>query len=283
MQPPLKGKTALITGASRGIGVYIAKALAKEGMNLILVSRNSDALKEVENELSTLPVSITSISADVGQREQLIALVDRAESESGGVDVLVNNAGLELAYPYDILDPEVIDQIMEVNLRAPMILTRILLPKMIARGEGHIVNIASIAGLFGSPYEEAYSASKHGLIGFTRSLRFTALGENYPIGASVISPGYISEAGMYQDNIAETGLEAPKSFGTSPPLHVAKAVVKAIKGNKSDIIINSKPLKPLLLLQSLVPSLTSWFAVKTGTMEFAKSVAQNNVKEKTLK
>ena len=276
----LKGKTALITGASRGIGTYIARALAREGMNLILVARNAEGLKEVENELNTLPVSIASISADVGQREQLMALVDRAESESNGVDVLVNNAGLELAYPYDKMDPEIIDKIMEVNLRAPMILTRLLLPKMIARGEGHIVNIASIAGLFGSPYEEAYSASKHGLIGFTRSLRFTALGENYPVGASVISPGYISEAGMYQDNVTNTGLEAPRSFGTSPPLHVAEAVVKAIKENKSDIIVNSKPLKPLLLLQTLAPSLTSWFVVKTGTLEFAKRVAQNNVKEK---
>ena len=273
----LKGKTALITGASRGIGVYIAKALAKEGMNLILVARNAEALKDVKNELSSLPISISCIPADIGQRSQLLALVDMAESQFNGVDVLINNAGIELALPYDKMDPKTIDQIMEVNLRAPMILTRLLLPKMIARGEGHIVNIASIAGLFGAPYEEAYSASKHGLIGFTKSLRFTALGEGYPIGASVISPGYISETGMYQDNIKNTSLKAPKSFGTSPPHNVAKAVIKAIKENKSDIIVNSTPIRPLLLLQSIAPSLTSWFAVKTGSLEFAKSFAQKNL------
>ena len=273
----LKGKTALITGASRGIGVYIAKALAQEGMNLILVARNEEALRNVKNELSSLPISVSCIPADIGQRSQLLALVDMAESQFNGVDVLINNAGLELALPYDKMDPTTIDQIMEVNLRAPMILTRLLLPKMIARGEGHIINIASIAGLFGAPYEEAYSASKHGLIGFTKSLRFTALGEGYPIGASVISPGYISETGMYQDNIKNTSLKAPKSFGTSPPHYVAKAVIKAIKKNKSDIIVNIKPIRPLLLLQSIAPSLTSWFAVKTGSLEFAKSFAQKNL------
>jgi len=273
----LKGKTALITGASRGIGVYIAKALAQEGMNLILVARNEEALKGVKNELSSLPISVSCIPADIGNRSQLLALVDLAESKFNGVDVLINNAGLELALPYDKMDPKTIDQIMEVNLRAPMILTRLLLPKMIARGEGHIVNIASIAGLFGAPYEEAYSASKHGLIGFTKSLRFTALGEGYPIGASVISPGYISETGMYQDNIKNTSLKAPKSFGTSPPNYVAKAVIKAIRKNKSDIIVNIKPIRPLLLLQSIAPSLTSWFAVKTGSLEFAKSFAQKNL------
>ena len=267
----------MITGASRGIGIFIAKALGGEGMNLILVARNAEALMDVKDELSSLPISVSCIPADIGQRSQLLALVDMAESTFNGVDVLINNAGIELALPYDKMDSTTIDQIMEVNLRAPMILTRLLLPKMIARGEGHIVNIASIAGLFGAPYEEAYSASKHGLIGFTKSLRFTALGEGYPIGASVISPGYISETGMYQDNIKNTTLKAPKSFGTSPPHYVAKAVIKAIKKNKSDIIVNRKPIRPLLLLQSMAPSLTSWFAVKTGSLEFAKSFAQKNL------
>lgn len=275
----LKGKTALITGASRGIGIYIAKALAREGMNLILVARNEEALRDVKNELSSLPISVSSIPADIGQRSQLTALVDLAESKFNGVNVLINNAGLELALPYDKMDPDIIDLIMEVNLRAPMILTRLLIPKMISRGEGHIVNIASIAGLFGAPYEEAYSASKHGLIGFTNSLRFTALSEGYPIGASVISPGYISEAGMYQDNIKNTTLKAPGSFGTSPPNYVARAVINAIKKNKSDIIVNSKPIRPMLVLQSIAPSLTSWFAVKTGTLEFGKRIAQKNLKE----
>ncbi len=275
----LKSKTALITGASRGIGIYIAKALAREGMNLILVARNGEALKDVENELSSLPISVSSIPADIGQRSQLMNLVDIAETKFNGIDVLINNAGIELALPYAKMDPKTIDQIMEVNLRAPMILTRLLLPKMISRGEGHIVNIASIAGLFGAPYEEAYSASKHGLIGFTRSLRFSFLSEGYPIGASVISPGYISEAGMYQDNIKNTTLKAPGSFGTSPPDDVARAVIRAIKRNKSDIIVNSKPLRPLLVLQSIAPSLASWFAAKTGSLEFGKSFAQKNLKE----
>ena len=275
----LQAKTAVITGASRGIGPFIARALAKEGMNLILVARTSDSLEEVATELRSQEIAVTCIPMDLGQRDQLVTLVERAEAESSGVDVLVNNAGLEVSYPYDKLDTEIIDQIIEVNLTAPMILSRLFLPKMINRGRGHIVNISSLAGLVGAPYGEAYSASKHGLVGFTRSLQFTALGEAYPVGVSVICPGFISETGMYNNNSKGSGIEAPATFGTSPPEDVAKAVVKAIKENKPEIIVNSRPVRPLLLMQVLAPSLASWFARKTGALELSKGFAQNRMKE----
>ncbi len=275
----LKGKTALITGASRGIGIFIAQALAKEGMNLILVARNVDDLESVASDVrSQNNITVTYIPVDIGQRDQLITLVERVENELKGVDVLVNNAGLEIAYPYEKLDVDIIDQIIEVNLTAPMILSRLFLPKMIKRGRGHIVNISSIAGLMGSPYDEAYAASKHGLVGFTRSLRLTAIGEAYPIGASVICPGLISKAGMYNDTSRESGLEAPARFGISLPEDVAKAVVSAIINDKLEVIVNSKPIRPLLFIHMLSANLASWVQLKLGNIKLFKGYARHKMK-----
>ena len=208
-------------------------------------------------------------------------LVKRAEAESNGVDVLVNNAGLDVIYPYEKLEPEIIDQIIEVNLTAPMILSRLFLPKMIERGRGHIVNISSLSGLVGTPYDEAYTASKHGLVGFTRSLRLTAIGEAYPVGVSVVCPGFISEVGMYNTASKGSGLEAPAIFGTSPPENVAKAVVSAIIKDKAEVIVNPKPFRPLLFVQALAPSLAPWFTLKTGALELFKGFAQHKMKEMT--
>lgn len=277
----LQGKTALITGASRGIGTFIAQALAKEEMNLILIARTADSLEEVGSELRSQQISVTCIPADIGQRDQLATLVKRAEAESNGVDVLVNNAGLDVIYPYEKLEPEIIDQIIEVNLTAPMILSRLFLPKMIERGRGHIVNISSLSGLVGTPYDEAYTASKHGLVGFTRSLRLTAIGEAYPVGVSVVCPGFISEVGMYNTASKGSGLEAPAIFGTSPPENVAKAVVSAIIKDKAEVIVNPKPFRPLLFVQALAPSLAPWFTLKTGALELFKGFAQHKMKEMT--
>ena len=279
---PLRGRTALVTGASRGIGVYIAQALAAQGMQLILTARSEEALARVADGLRTGGAAVRCLPADVSDRAQLEALATAAEAE-GGVDVLVNNAGLDEAIPYDKALPERLDRLIDVNLRAPMILTRLLLPKMIARGRGHIVNVASLAGLIGVPYEEAYSATKHGLVGFTRSLRGTAIGEGYPVGASVICPGFISAVGMYADATAATGMEAPATFGTSSPEDVAQAVVHAIVEDEPEIVVNAMPVRPMLLLQTLSPRLFTWVGKRTGVVELLRGMAYHRIEERTAK
>ena len=278
----LRGKTALITGASRGIGAYIARTLAENGMTLVLASRSAFDLIHVASEIRSLGIRVITIPTDIGNRNELESLARRAEEQSGGIDVLVNNAGLEKAYPYDKISTEIIDQIIEVNLVAPMILSRLLIPNMIERGEGHIVNIASLAGLAGVAYEEVYAATKHGLVGFTRSLRLTAIGEGYPVRASVICPGFISDAGMYENTHKDTGIEAPFAFGTSPPENVARSVVRAILNDIPEIVVNSRPIRPLLLAQVLSPPFSSWFSNKFGGVEVFKRWAQHNMNESSF-
>jgi short-subunit dehydrogenase len=269
----LRGKTALITGASRGLGVHIAKALANQGMNLVLVARNAESLKKTSSVLKSSSVKIFTVAADVGNINQLSNLVDEVDTLANGIDILINNAGIDVCVPYHEMKTDDIDQIINVNLIAPMILSKLFLPKMIERGEGHIVNIASLSGLVGTPYEEAYTASKHGLVGFSRSLRITAMGESYPVGISVICPGFISDTGMWFDVERDADLKAPSAIGTSSPEKVAKAVVSAITKNKLEVIVNPTPIRPLLLLQSLFPSIAPWLTQKTGTIQLMKKVA----------
>lgn len=276
----LKGKTALLTGASRGIGIYIAKALAKQGVNLVLVARNAENLKKVSADLESSSVKVFTIAADVGNIDRLSDLVDEADTLENGIDILINNAGIDVCVPYHEMNTSDIDQIIQVNLTAPMILSRLFLPKMIERGEGHIVNIASLSGLVGTPYDESYTASKHGLVGFSRSLRYTATGESYPVGISVVCPGFISDTGMWADAEKEANLKAPSSIGTSTPEKVAKSVVKAITKNKFEVIVNPTPMRPLLLLQSLFPSIAPWLTQKSGTTQLMKKVAYHYLNER---
>lgn len=263
----LRGRTALVTGASRGIGVYIARALAKEGMNLVLAARSTDELGRLAEELRAAGHRVLIIPADLGDRASLRALAEQAEAQAGGVDVLVNNAGVGSAMPYDKLTVGEIDQTIEVNLRAPMVLSRLLLPHMIRRRRGHIVNIASIAGLLPVNYCEPYGATKHGLVGFTRSLRATAVSERWPVGCSAVCPGFVSNVGMYADMQKEFDVTTPAAFGTSRPENVARQVVRAIKHNVPEIVVNPTPIRPLVALALVVPRSVTCMLLRLGGAE----------------
>jgi short-subunit dehydrogenase len=268
----LKGRTALLTGASGGIGVHIAQALASEGMNLILAARSTDKLETVADELRATGCSVLCVPTDLNDRASVVALTERAEGEGGGVDLLVNNAVLELVKPFEEFPIETIDQMIETNLRAPIVLSRLLLPKMLERGRGHIVSVSSVAGMAGVPYWEAYCATKAGLVGFTRSFRTTALGAGSPVGASVVCPGFV-KAGMYERMTGEFDVRAPLVFGTSSPQSVARAVVRAAKRNAPEIIVTPGPIRPLLALAVFAPRFIQWLVNKVGTLRFFGTVA----------
>jgi len=273
----LKNRTALVTGASQGIGVYIARALAAEGMNLILAARSADKLESVAEDLRATGSQVLCIPTDLSDRASLAALAERVEGEGGGVDLLINNAGVELSMLFGEVPMEDIDQIIEVNLRAPIVLSRLLLPKMIRRGRGHIVNISSLAGLGGVAYQELYCATKHGLVGFTRSLRATASNEGYPVGCSVVCPGFVDDVGMYVNMSRESGVKAPLSFGTSPPERVARAVVRAVQRDVPEIVVNPMPIRPLLVVALLAPRFALWLLNQLGISRFFEAAAKQKL------
>ncbi|HXF52319.1 MAG TPA: SDR family NAD(P)-dependent oxidoreductase [Dehalococcoidia bacterium] len=273
----LNGKTAIVTGASRGLGPYIARALADRGMNLALAARSREGLEAVAEELRARGVRVVVVPADVADAAAREALVREAEAAFGAVHVLVNNAGIESTFSYHRLPPEEIERVIAVNLVAPMLLTRLILPGMLARREGHIVNIASLAGKQGPAYNEPYAASKAGLIGFTQSLRAEYRGTG--VSASVVCPGFVREAGMFADASARVRRQPSRVLGTTTPQAVAAAVVRCIERDLPEAVVNPGPTRLLLTLLALAPSFGEWFARRAGVTDIFRAWAEDRERQ----
>lgn len=265
------GQTVLLTGASGGLGMYMARAFAQRGTNLALAAFPGAALETIRKEVAQLGVRSTVYALDLRVQEQRRQLVEEAIKNFGAIDILVNNAGVEFTSTYHDLTEDQICETISVNLEAPMILTRLVLPGMLARKCGHIVNISSLAGKSGPAFQEPYAATKSGLIGFTASLRGTY--RNQGVSASAIVPGFV-EAGIYAQLKQRAGCGAPALLGTSRPEKVAQAVVEAVERDLPERIINPLPVRPLLALTAMFPRLGEWAAGKTGANDFFRKVVE---------
>ena len=166
----ISGKTALITGAGRGIGRATAIAFAKEGINVGLVGRTLENLQNVAEELKTFDVKVAIATADVANIESITAAVESIRAELGAIDILVNNAGISKFGKFLELSPEDWTNIVDVNVKGVYYTTRAVLPEMIERQVGDIINISSTAGQKGAPITSAYTASKAAVIGMSESL-----------------------------------------------------------------------------------------------------------------
>jgi short-subunit dehydrogenase len=246
----LRGSTAVVTGASRGIGVHIARALAREGVNLSLAARSVDELEAVRAEMEGLGVRAIATECDVTDADDRSRLLARTEAELGPVDVLVNNAGIEVVAHFETSDEADLCRTLDVNLVAAMLLTRAVVPGMLTRGRGHVVHIASGAGKVGVPYGVAYSTSKHGMVGMIHALRAEYHGR--PVGFSAVCPGFVTDVGMY----ANWGVKAPKIAGSATPEKVARVVVQCITKDKAEVIVNTPPVRPIVVLHNIAPRLT---------------------------
>jgi short-subunit dehydrogenase len=249
----LSGRTAIVTGASHGLGIYIARALAGEGMHLVIAARRAAALEALAAELRQSGTHALAVPTDVQDRGALERLVRAAERDFGAVDVLVNNAGVFQPKTFHFYDPEELEHVVRVNLIAPLLLTALVLPGMLARGRGHIVNLGSLAGKAPPSHSEPYAATKAALIALAASLR--ASYRRHGVSASAIAPGFVRDAGMYQDAREATHVSAPAWLGTSSPQAVARAVVRAITHDLPQVIVNPGPIRFLLAFREIVPRL----------------------------
>ena len=260
----LKGTVVLLTGGSRGIGPIVAEALAKRGANIALTARSKSGLDVVAAQLTELGIKILVKPIDLKQPSQREELVADVLSEFGKIDILVNNAGLETEGAYTELSWPSIQETIEVNLIAPMALTRLVLPEMLERKAGHIVNIASIAAKSGAPYAATYSGTKAGLAEWTRALRLELAGSG--VSFSTIFPGYVREVGMF----AKFGMRSPWLVGSCAPSQVAIAVLQAIEKCKVERIINSRPLRYSFMLNELSPTIGDWLMRISGVVDFQR-------------
>ena len=224
----LGGRTALVTGASGGLGQAIARALAARGADLVLSARKVDVLEALAAETGG-----RVIPCDLSDR----AAVERLVEEAGPVDALVCNAGIPGSGALESFSVEQIDRAIDVNLRAPIVLTRLMAEGMVERGGGHIVFVSSLSGKAGTPKTSIYAATKFGLRGFAQSLREDLRPRG--VGVSTVFPGFIRDAGMFHDS----GAKLPGYVGTKRPDDVARAVIKAIEHDRSEIDVAPLPLE----------------------------------------
>lgn len=267
----LQGRCAIVTGASAGLGVHIARALASEGMNLVLAARSAQALEEVAAEIRRLGVKAIAAPTDVSDDRQLENLVQKALIEFNGIDVLINNAGIANFRPFPEIESEEIRRTINVNLTASLLLTRLVLPHMMAARQGHIVNMASTAGKFGPAFGAAYGATKAALIAFTQSLRGEFRGTG--ISASAVCPGFASDGGIYEEVRQRVGQGTPWYVGSTNAESVARAVVKAIRRDQPEVIVNFPALRPVFVLCQALPRLGEWI-VRATTFRFLKRAAR---------
>lgn len=258
----ISGRTALLTGATGGLGRAIARSLADRGATLILSSRKGEELERLAAELSGDGHS-TAVSdlAEPGAAERLA-------SEAGAVDILVANAGLPGSGKIDSFSTGEIERAVRVNLEAPMIMSRLLMPGMVERGTGHIILVSSLSGKAASPRAAIYNGTKFGLRGFALALREDLAGARSGVGVSVVMPGFIRDAGMF----ADSGAKAPPGTGTATPEQVGAGVVRAIETNRGEVAVAPLQQRALAHFAHFFPAIAGR-AQRGGGTKTAERVA----------
>jgi short-subunit dehydrogenase len=256
----LAGARALVTGATGGIGGAIARALHDRGAHVLLSGRRADVLEELRSELGERAEVVT---ADLADRDGPRELAEAA----GAVDVLVANAALPASGRVEDFEPDQIDRALDVNLRAPVQLTRALLPGMLDRGRGHVVLVSSLSGKAASPRSGIYSATKFGLRGFAAGLREDV--ESRGVGVSVVFPGFVSGAGFF----ADSGVRLPRWVGTRTPQQVGDAVVRAIERNRAEVDVAPLGLRLGTRAAGLAPVTAARVQRRLGSERIADALA----------
>lgn len=225
-RPPLDGSVALVTGASGGIGQATALALSRAGATVVGTGRNVAALEEVAG--ATGGTALVCDLAVAGEAARLVAAV---LERHGRLDILVNNAGLGAAGPLGDLPAGELTRLVALNLVAPLLLVAAALPAMRAQGRGHVVNVASIVGFTGNREETAYSATKAGLVGFTRSLRREVAGTG--IAVSLVVPGVI-DTPFFATRGRPYARRWPRPL---PPERVASAILSCVVEGRPEVFV----------------------------------------------
>lgn len=246
----LKGKNVVITGAGAGIGKKTAEYLAKEKANLALVDINPESLQSVKDLLEETGVDIRTYTCDLSNPEEIEKTARNILDDCKSVDILINNAGILQGLTALESSYESIRKTLDINLMGVIWMTRQFLPHMIRENNGHIVNISSASGLIGSPRLTDYSASKHGVLGYSDSLRMEMKKYRHKIYVTAVCPYYI-KTGMTE------GVKTPFYSPMLTAEKVAKGIIKGIKKKKPYVVLPS--YARIAAISKIVPAdITDW-------------------------
>ncbi|MER1987854.1 MAG: 3-ketoacyl-ACP reductase [Solibacillus sp.] len=240
MGQSLQGKVAVVTGAARGIGKAVAVAFAKEGVNVGIIARSEDALKQVAQEIESYGVKAAYAVADVSSLEQVQKAAATIKDALGGADILVNNAGVGKFAKLVDMDPADFKEILDVNVMGTFYVTHTILPQLIEKNAGDVINISSTNGLNGAATSSAYSASKFGVIGLTESLAAEVRRNNIRVTAlapSTIATDLADALNLVPDDKKEQYMH---------PEDIAEYIVAQLKLNqrmyiKAATLMNTNP------------------------------------------
>jgi 3-oxoacyl-[acyl-carrier protein] reductase len=270
----LRGKRALVTGAASGIGRAIAVALAREGADICLLDIDEANLAVAAREVESWDVAVETRICDLTQPKEITRAVESLLASWGGLNILVNNAGLAYYGPTHQMNKTQWDKLLSVNLLAPIQLVRELLPALAAQDEAHILNVCSIFGLTTLRKGAAYQTTKFGLVGFTAALRAEYGGSQ--IGVTALCPGFARTAML--DKFATGSPDQPRhvvpAWLCTSAEHVAAAAVRAIRKNKGVVVV---PLlaRGMWRVTRASPALVDWLTRegwrRRGRMEIARS------------
>ncbi len=241
--PSARRRVVVLTGASSGIGLATARELSARGHALVLAARRVGSLAALAHELDPSGSRVLAVPTDVTDAGSRRALIDAAHAHFGRIDVLVNNAGVTVEQGWWWDDPDPL-RVLRVNLEAPIELVRLVLPEMRARGEGHIVNIGSVAGRVAT--NGMYSASKYGLRGFSLGLRRELLGSGVEV--SLVAPGFVKSEMTARARLPMPGpevvaravagvLERPRREVTVPGVYRAVAALSGLLPGLADVLV----------------------------------------------
>lgn len=255
----LNGKVVIVTGASSGIGKAAAHAFAAQGARVVLVARRANVLAEVKEELAQYGQPVLDVPTDVVQEEALQNLYHTAVQTFGEIDVLVNNAGVSMGGAFQEQDASAIRKMVEINVYAPMRLTQIVLPLMLARKQGHIVNVGSVAGLVPSPGQTTYAPTRSAIITFSHALRREIAGSG--VHVSMVLPGWTRTAMLEKMDLSEArASQALSPFMTlDDPAVPARAIVDAVRYNRYRVRLGGSQFLFGDMMQRLSPRLLDWY------------------------
>jgi short-subunit dehydrogenase len=254
----IAGQCALVTGGARGIGEATVRALLKEGLRVVIADLDPDLAEATARKLAAIGPEVRSYPLDVRDAAAFAGLVDRVERELAPVDVLVNNAGLMSTGAFLDQAPALDERQIDVNLRGVIHGMRAVLPRMLARGRGHVVNVASVAGKVGVPYTAVYAGTKHAVVGLTEAVRHEY--RDRGVSFSYVLPSIVNTE-------LTAGLGRLRYPPVVEPADVADGIVRALLTGKVDVYVprfgRLTTILPALLPRPVVERMGRWFGVDT--------------------